>query len=205
MNQIFQPRGYFAVPDGTDVSPFLNATDVTQKDVPWGLLGKMSITGGRIGPKLHSWVHFHPVVTQVTYLLEGELTVRMKDAAAAQPYDLSLHPGNAVVTQAGTLFQLRNDGNAPAVVLYIVSPSYIFEVDDNGVRYDDAILVAKTWEELVALKYDLRALNISLYEAMTRREESMRRLAQRRGINQPPLAQETILFPVISTQEPSQI
>jgi hypothetical protein len=36
MNRVFQPRGYFTVPDGTAVSAFLNATDATQDDVPWG-------------------------------------------------------------------------------------------------------------------------------------------------------------------------
>ncbi len=36
MNRVFEARGYFTVPDGTEVSPFLNASDVMQKDVPWG-------------------------------------------------------------------------------------------------------------------------------------------------------------------------
>ena len=34
MNRVFSARGFFTVPDGTDVSPFLNATDVMQDDVP---------------------------------------------------------------------------------------------------------------------------------------------------------------------------
>ena len=48
MNRIFKPRGFFTVPDGTQVSPFLNATDTTQTDVPWGSLGNMSVVVGRI-------------------------------------------------------------------------------------------------------------------------------------------------------------
>jgi hypothetical protein len=69
MQHVFEPRGYFTVPDGTDVSPFLNATDVNQRDVPWGALGEMSIASGRIKPGVNSWVHIFPAVTQVTYLL----------------------------------------------------------------------------------------------------------------------------------------
>ncbi len=54
MNRVFQPRGYFTVPDGTEASPFLNATDVMQDDVPWDALGETSIVSGRISPKVHS-------------------------------------------------------------------------------------------------------------------------------------------------------
>jgi hypothetical protein len=35
MKRVFEPRGFFTVPDGTDVSPFLNATDSKQPHVPW--------------------------------------------------------------------------------------------------------------------------------------------------------------------------
>src|SRR5580765_5693383 len=127
MNRIFSARGFSTARDGTEVSPFLNATDVTQDDVPWSALGEMSIAAGRIGAKVHSWVHVIPAVTQVTYVCSGRLTVRMKDLASPEPYDLELRPGHAVVTQPGTLFQLRNDADAAANVLYIVSPSYVFE------------------------------------------------------------------------------
>jgi mannose-6-phosphate isomerase-like protein (cupin superfamily) len=133
MNHVFTPRGYFTVPDGTEVCSFLNATDVTESDVPWGALGEMSIATGRIGPKVHSWVHIHPAVTQVTYVYSGGLTVRMRDASSPEPYDLELRPGQAVVSEPGTLFQLRNDSDAAAEVLYIVSPSYVFEMEGGEV------------------------------------------------------------------------
>ena len=158
MNRIFQARGYTTVPDGTDVSAFLNATDTTQDDVPWGALGEMSIASGRIGPHVHSWVHVHPAVTQVTYLLAGKLTVRMKDTAAVEPYDLPLAVGQAVVVGPGTLFQLRNFSEVTAEVLYIVSPSYVFEKECGEVRYDDAIRLTRTWEELAASNYDVPSL-----------------------------------------------
>jgi hypothetical protein len=50
MNRVFLPRDFFTVPDGTDVSAFLNATDLTQ-DVPWGALGEMSIAAGCVRPR----------------------------------------------------------------------------------------------------------------------------------------------------------
>jgi mannose-6-phosphate isomerase-like protein (cupin superfamily) len=181
MNRIYQPRGYFTVPDGTDVSAFLNATDASQDDIAWGALGEMSIASGRIDPKVRSWVHVHPVVTQVTYLVAGTLTVRMKDVSAAEPYDLALQAGQATVAQPWTLFQLRNDSDIPAEVLYIVSPSYVFEVEDGEVRYDDATLVARTWEELAVSNYLVPGLKVSAEEAKARRAEAMRRLALRKA------------------------
>jgi mannose-6-phosphate isomerase-like protein (cupin superfamily) len=180
------------VPDGTDVSAFLNATDVTQDDVPWGALGEMSIASGRVGPKVHSWVHVHPAVTQVTYLVAGELTVRMKDAADVDPYDLSLAAGQAVVSQPGTLFQLRNESDAVAELLYIVSPSYVFEMEGTEVRHDDAILVARTWDEVAAANYDLPALKVGHYEATARRAEALHRVAKRKGAAAQPLASEAV-------------
>src|SRR5690242_7691198 len=149
MNRIFKPKGYFRVPDGTDVSPFLNATDENQQDVPWGVLGELSIAAGRIGAGVSSAVHVHPVVVHVTYLVSGRLEVQMRDALGGKPYSLNLEPGNAVVTEPGTLFQLRNTTDTTAEVLYIVSPPYVFEKLDGSIVYDDAIFVAETWDELV--------------------------------------------------------
>ena len=34
MNKVFKPIGFSTVPDGTDVSPFLNATDTMEQGVP---------------------------------------------------------------------------------------------------------------------------------------------------------------------------
>ena len=182
MNRVFEPRGYFTVPDGTDVSAFLNATDLTQADVPWNAVGDMSIAQGRINPGVRSWVHVHHVVTQVTYLLAGELTVRMKEANTPEPYELVLKPGQAVLVQPGTLFQLQNEGNALAKVLYLVSPSYVSEVEGQEVRYDDATLVAKTWKEIVGADYDLPTINASASEAKLQRREAIRRIARRKGV-----------------------
>jgi hypothetical protein len=179
MNKKFEPRRFTTVPDGTEVSAFLNATDTAQDDIPWGLLGEMSIAAGRIAPFQHSWVHVHWLVAMVTYVVVGWLGVRMK-GATGEPYDLQLTAGQAVVVEPGTLFQLRNDSGDRAEVLYIVSPSYVFEQHGDAVTYDDATLVAQTWEELAASGYDLTRLSVSQDEAPTRRDEAKRRLEQRK-------------------------
>jgi mannose-6-phosphate isomerase-like protein (cupin superfamily) len=181
MQRVFQPRGYFEVPDGTEVSPFLNATDVSQVDVPWDALGDLSIASGRIRPRVHSSVHVHPIVTQVTYVVSGSLTVRMMDAGAAEAYELSVNPGSAVITRPGALFQLLNHSDAAVEVLYIVTPSYVFEMEGGAVKYDDALIVAATWEDLAAANHDVPALTIRPDEVGTRRAESLRRLAMRKA------------------------
>ena len=192
MNRVFKPRGYIRVPDDTYVSAFLNATDASQNDVPWGMLGEMSIAAGRIEPGATSWVHMHPVVTQVTYVVAGQLSIRMKDASAEKPHDLELHPGEAVLSEPGTLCQLRNTSEGVAEVLYIVSPSYVFEMVGDQVVYDDAVLVAKTWEELEATKYTVPTLKVSKPEVVASRAESKRRLVAQKGYKPGPLATEEI-------------
>jgi mannose-6-phosphate isomerase-like protein (cupin superfamily) len=193
MNRKFRPRGYFTVPDGTEVSPFLNATDTQQSDVPWNGLAEMSIAAGRVRPRLCSSIHVHPIITQVTLLLSGNLSVRMKGKSDAEPYDLQLRaPGDAVVTRPGTLFQLRNDGDSVAEVMFIVSPPYVFEMEDGKVRYDDAVIVTQTWEELQAANYDVPALRYSDYDVSAARAEAFRRLASRKGQAPAPLAEESV-------------
>ena len=101
----------------------------------------------------------------------------MKEDGANEFYDLALNPGQAVLTKPRTLLQLRNEGSATAAVLYIVSPSYVFEMDADTVVYDDAVVVANSWEELEARAYDVPALAISATEAEARRAEAKHRLA----------------------------
>jgi mannose-6-phosphate isomerase-like protein (cupin superfamily) len=179
MNRVFEAGRYFTVPDGTDVSAFLNATDVTQQELPWDALGDLSIASGRVRSGVHSWVHIHPAVTQVTYVVTGALTVRMKEPDMTDFYDLHLEPGQAIVVQPGTLFQLRNDSDGDAYVLYIVSPSYIFHMEGDEVVYDDAILVSSSWEDLLARDYEIPEVHIDETDLHLRREAA-RQLVKRR-------------------------
>jgi len=152
----------------------------------------MSVASGRIDPGVNSWIHIHPAVTQVTYVVSGELIVRMKDRSSPSPYCLELQRGKAVVSEPGTLFQLQNPYDAPAEVLYIVSPSYVFEMECKEIIHDDSVLVAESWEELEAANYDVSALKISTCAAVASRAEAMRRLAERKGHKPKPLATEEI-------------
>jgi mannose-6-phosphate isomerase-like protein (cupin superfamily) len=77
-------------------------------------------------------------------------------------------------------------------VLYIVSPSYVFEMDAGEVKHDDAILVARTWEEVAAAGHDLPMLEVGRYEAGARRAEALRRVGMRKGVLTPPLAAEEV-------------
>ena len=190
MNRIFEARGYFAVPDGTEVSPFLNPTDSNQADVPWGALDDMSIAAGRINPGAASWVHRHPVVTSVTFVVAGSLTLHMKGARDLVPYTLNLTRGQAAVTERGTMLQLQNTSDGAAEVLYICSPAYVFDEEDGYLSYDDAVLVAKTWDELPTVK-DAKE-EISLYEARALRAEATRRLAKRKGVGCPRLTGDAV-------------
>jgi hypothetical protein len=76
------------------------------------------------------------------------------------------------------LFQLLNDGDAIAEVLYIATPSYVFETEGKTVKYDDAVIVADTWQDLVAADYDFPALKIHPEEVRTSRAESLGRLGR---------------------------
>ena len=181
MNRVFKPRGFFTVPDKTEVSPFLNATDTMQEDVPWGALGDISIAAGRIKAGVHSSVHVHPVVTQVTYVVAGNLTVRMQATADAGYYDLILKSGQAVITEPGTAFQLRNDSGATVRVLYIVSPPYVFEMKGDKVVYDDAVVVAEKWEGFAVASSDFSRVATQTPQVRAKRDDSLQRLKRGKG------------------------
>jgi len=58
-----------------------------------------------------------------------------------------------------------------------VSPAYIFEMDGDRVIYDDATMVARTWQEVETGGY----APLSSEKARAARAESQRRLAARKG------------------------
>jgi hypothetical protein len=57
----------------------------------------------------------------------------------------------------------------------------VFEMENGEVQYDDATLVARTWEELAISSYDLPGPKVSADEARARRAEAIRRLALRKA------------------------
>jgi len=181
MKQPYRAGPYIRVPDGTEVSPFLNATDISQSNVPWGSLGDMSIAAGRIQPGTSSWIHMHPVVTQVTYITSGNLIVWTKSPGEARNR-IETTVGDAIVSQPGSLIQYVNEKQCVAEVLYIVQPSYVFEPgseESDEPIYDDAILIAETWDDVT--NEFATQMKINLHEAAARRTEALRRIAKTLG------------------------
>jgi hypothetical protein len=153
ISEAFRATSGFKVPDETYVFPFLNSNDVTSGLMP-GLLDAFSLAIGEIEAGSASKVHVHPVVTQVTMVLDGRLEVRLRDETAEQPYTLYLAQHQAALVRPGAFLQLINASRFPCRTLYIVGPSYVFDVNDDGnLLYDDAIALDESWEKLEALNW----------------------------------------------------
>jgi hypothetical protein len=117
-----------------------------------------------------------PLVTQIVFVLSGSLEVIIKEAQDDLPKVLHAEANEAVLTKPGSLFQLRNVGEESCRVLYIVSPAYLFEMDETGsVVYDDAFIVKESWEQLKQQRWKPLLLP-SLECLRTAREESYLRL-----------------------------
>ena len=148
MNRTFFIPEPFRVPDGTLVSPFLNAND-SQSDLPFDLLSGFSLFAGIIEPMSSSKLHVMFFVTQVTFVRSGRLSTKMKGPQDADAYQLHLAEGQSVLTEPGALLQLINDTNDPCEALCIATPPYVFEMDGEGkVLYDDSVVLDNTGYEL---------------------------------------------------------
>jgi mannose-6-phosphate isomerase-like protein (cupin superfamily) len=153
MEQILRAAAYAKVADGTEVAELLNATRGP------AIGSNLSIATGRLAAGVCSAVHFHPLVTQITYVQTGRLSLWMREPNAAKPYQVTAEPGNAAVTQPGTLLQLRNDSQVPTSVLYLVTPGYLRELDAAGqVLFDDAVIAGPSWDSLARTQLEPRAL-----------------------------------------------
>jgi len=181
MNRLFSIGTLFPIPDGTRVCPFLNPFDVNEKELPLNVLSGMSIAAGELDPRTESRIHIHPIVAQVTWVIEGHLVVKMKEEGQEQPYSLDVNPQQAVLTKPRSFFQLINPSPTSVVrVLYIVSPAYVFDADKSGVYYDDAIILHETWDELGRHDWKIRQLeNLAAIEQQ--RRIAIDRIAKRKS------------------------
>ena len=136
-----KPGGFIPALDGTEVDAFLNATDGAPGPFGRGALGDVSVAVGRLAPGVRSAIHAHPVVTQLTYVVAGQLTTRTQDAQDAPPREVIVNPGEALLTEPGNLLELRNDGDEWVRTLYIVTPTYVVERHGDSVIYEDAVLL----------------------------------------------------------------
>lgn len=194
MNRLFEclDSGFFKVPDGTLINPFLNPRDL-MSGLPWDVLEGLGIAAGYIEPGIVSEIHLHPFISQVTVLLSGSLDIHMKDSGDEEgPYTLQLRlptptekPGfttAATLTAPGTFFQIDNScGTEPARVLYLTSPGYILvpgDTDDAPPVYDDAVVLGREWSYLE--KYNWEPPEVCdparSYEA---RQRAMERLSEK--------------------------
>ena len=178
MNRVFSIENPVRVPDRTIVYPFLNPKDSTS-GLPWDLIDGFSISAGKIETGVRSKIHVMPLVTQVTFVLSGSLEVRMKDPDGDACYVVQLRPEQAVITRPGTFLQLINQTDEPCRVLYIVSPAYLFELDESGnVAYDDGIVLDEDWDELVRLDWQPAKLKDTEVMREERRQAAERLAAQ---------------------------
>lgn len=149
MNRIFNISPPFPIPDGTLVSPFLNPKD-SQSGLPLDLSLGFSLAAGTLLPGVASKIQVLPFVTQVTFVLCGTLTVRLKVPADAAPCTMTVQPRQTVLSEAGSFFQLINAGDDLCEVLYIVSPAYLFVREGERIVYDDAVVLDEDWDDLEA-------------------------------------------------------
>ena len=141
------------MPDSTKVFPLFNCRDFTNS-LPGNLLEDFSLAVGEIEPGRKSKVHVMPLVTQVTLVLQGKLEVWMKDADQLEPYSLRLEAEQAIITRPGTFLQFRNPTGLSCRVLYIVSPTYLFVMEEGRVVYDDSVVLEEDWEELEKINWN---------------------------------------------------
>jgi hypothetical protein len=177
MNRVFEPQQFFALPDRTQVAPVLNPWDVNACALPRELLPGASIAVGEIAAGQACKPHLHPIVTQVTWVLDGALQVRMKGARDPHAYELNVAAGSAILTEPMTFLQLVNaDETRVARVLYIVTPAYVHLPGADG--YDDAVVFDLSWEELTAADFSVAASDL-LATARGRRATAVARLGAR--------------------------
>ncbi len=154
MDKIFSAGEGFPVPDGTIVHSVLDPAALSRSTGEW--MEDISIAVGHIAPRTMSKIHLHAVVNQVTWVLSGELTVKMKDPRASAPYTLDVSGEQAVITRPGTFLQLINRSDADCKVLYIVTPAFVFVTDTGGeVIHNDAMVLDHGWDDLAAMEWTL--------------------------------------------------
>lgn len=173
MKKIFNVGEGFEVPDGTVIHSVVDPRSAGLEGSTW--VDEASLAVGVVPAGTTSKIHVHPFVTQITWVLSNQLSVKMKDPQSDAPYTLTLIPEQTVVTQPGTFFQLMNTWSKPARVLYIVTPAFLFEADESGVKYNDAFVLDETWEDLE--KTNWKVPQLQAMEALKKeREASKKRL-----------------------------
>ena len=174
MNRIFHIPDPIIVPDGTELSEIIGSRILSERGER--VSDGVSVARGVLPAGTISKVHVHPIIWHFTWVIEGELTVKMKDNLAAEPYELKVPVDHGVFTEQGTFFQLINRTDQETKVLYIVGPGFVFEQDRTQVRYNDAVVFNEKWDELKEANWQPDSLP-TYREQFRLRHESLRRLA----------------------------
>jgi len=126
--------------------------------LPFDLLDGFSIAAGKLKPGICSQIHILPSVTQVNFVLSGELTIRMGEKGKVKHYyEQVVRPNEAMLTSPGTFLELCNFGKDICEVLYIISPAYVYLLEDGKVIYDDSIMIPRdeTWGNILSDDWSL--------------------------------------------------
>ncbi len=150
MNRVFAITGYAPISNGVEVSAFLatprSPSEPSSEELPSAASGEVSLSTVRLAPGSHSWVYAYASSNQLVLVLSGRLFVQMKGAADCA-HRVEVGARELAACEAGTLFQLRNEGAEPAEALVIVSP-IPRDKARSGTETDDLVLVARAWEDL---------------------------------------------------------
>ena len=172
--QIFKIGNGIMVPDGTRVFPIMDPRQQKEDNIP--IIDELSLAYGELDIGVESSIHIHPICTQLTYVLSGELEVKMKMDKRETIDTLQLKTNEAVVSRPACFFQLKNSGHEVCKVLYQCTPGFVFELDDQGnLLYNDAIVLSYSWEELKKMNWRIPEL-MDIEAIRKQREEAVRRL-----------------------------
>lgn len=174
MNRIYKIENGIIVPDGTEVFEIIGPVQSAKAGLP--IVEEQSLAYGKLDPGEKSSVHVHPIISHLTWVVSGKLTVGMKDTASKEMYFMEVAPRETVLTQPGTFFQLLNNGTEVCEVLYLVAPAFIFEVAPDGtILYNDQIVLDFGWDELARRGWTIPEL-ADLEKIRRERDASMQRL-----------------------------
>lgn len=174
MKRLFPVPPPIIVPDGTELHEIVGPRLLGELGVR--LNDGLSLALGKLPAGIESKVHVHPLVWHFTWVRKGELTVAMKDTDVTQPYELLVPTHHGVLTEPGTFFQLLNRTDEPCEVFYFVGPAFVFEAEDDTVRYNDAVVFEHSWKELEAMDWKPRELPTPFVQR-GKRHASLHRLA----------------------------
>lgn len=173
MNRIYKIENGVVVPDGTMVYEIIGPVQSQAARLP--IIEEQSLAYGELDPGEKSAVHVHPIISHLTWVISGTLTVGMKDKRSTEMYYIEVAPMQTVLTEPGTFFQLLNNGDQICKVLYMVSPAFIFEVVGGNILYNDQIVLDFGWDELAKRNWKIPELD-DLDKIKKMREESLNRL-----------------------------